>query len=43
MRLFQAPNNHFKAANRYSALINARVSTKRSTYRKKQQDAQFLF
>ena len=27
-RLFQAPNQHFRAAKRYTALINARVGTK---------------
>ena len=31
-RLFQAPNKHFRAAERYTALINARVGTKSNTY-----------
>ena len=42
-RLFQAPNKHFRAAERYTAFINARVGTKINTYREFHQDTQYLF
>ena len=38
MRLFQAPNKHFKAAERYAASINLSVGTKSNTYREDHQD-----
>ena len=33
-RLFSAPNKHFKAADRYKSLVNARVGTKQNSYMK---------
>ena len=41
-RLFQAPK-HFRAAERYTALINGRVVTKSNTYGESHQDAQYHF
>ena len=31
-RMFNPPNKHFKAADRYEALVNARVGTKQNSY-----------
>ena len=41
-RLFQAHNKHFRAAEHYTALINARVGTKSNIYREFPQDAQYF-
>ena len=41
--MFNAPNKHFKAADRYKALVNARVETKQNSYREFQPDVHYLF
>ena len=42
-RMFEAPNKHFKAAERYKGLLNVRVGTKQNAYREYHPDAHYLF
>ena len=41
--MFNARNKYFKAADRYKALVNARVGTKQNSYREFHSDAHYLF
>ena len=41
--MFSAPNKHFKAADRYKALVDARARTKQNSYREYHPDAHYLF
>ena len=42
-RIISAPNKHFKAADQYKTLVDARVGTKQNPYREYHLDAHYLF
>ena len=42
-RIFNAPNKHFKAADQYKALVDAKAGTKQNPYREYHLDAHYLF